>query len=72
MKYATGHHALAICDRCGFRIKYLDLITEQQTNLRVCESCLDEPQPERVGRPDAIALREPRPDPQEGEGELAE
>jgi hypothetical protein len=66
MRHASGHHALAICDRCGFRIKYLDLIDEPQTSLRVCESCLDEPQPDRAKRPDAIALRKPRPDPQEG------
>lgn len=71
MKHAVGHHALAVCDRCGFRIKYLDLITEEQTRLRVCEACLDEPQPERTRSPDAIVLRDPRPDPQEGEGELA-
>lgn len=69
MKYAQGHHALAICDRCGFRIKYLDLIEEEDTHLRVCEDCLDEPEPERTRGPDAIALRHPRPDPQEGEGE---
>lgn len=66
MRYAQGYNALAICDRCGFRLKYLDLITEQQTNLKVCEACLDDPQPPRARRPDAIALREPRPDPQEG------
>lgn len=67
MRYAQGHHALAICDRCGFRIKYLDLLTEPDTFLRVCESCLDEPQPDRAKRPDAIVLRQPRPDPQEGD-----
>jgi hypothetical protein len=66
MRNATGHYALAICDRCGFRLKYLDLVLEAQTSLRVCDACLDEPQPERARRPDAIALRDPRPDPQEG------
>lgn len=66
-RYATGHNALAICDRCGFRIKYLGLITEPDTKLRVCEPCLDEPEPKRARRPDAIALRDPRPDPHEGE-----
>lgn len=66
MRYASGRHALAICDRCGFRIPYLDLIREEQTNLMVCETCLDEPEPVRTRAPDAIALRTPRPDPQEG------
>jgi NAD-dependent SIR2 family protein deacetylase len=64
--YASGKFAYAICDRCGFRVKYLALIDEPQTHLKVCEECLDEPWPERTTKPDAIVLREPRPDPFEG------
>lgn len=67
MKYASGEHAWAICDRCGFRIAYLELRREVDTGLQVCAACEDEPEPKRYTDPDAIALRQPRPDPQEGE-----
>ena len=67
MRYATGQHAWAICDRCGFRIPYLNLVAEVDTGLQVCPDCEDEPEPKKHVRPDAIALRNPRPDPYEGD-----
>lgn len=64
MRYAQGKHSLAICDRCGHRVRYLELVTERQTKLRVCPDCEDDPEPRRVRKPDAEALRHPRPDPE--------
>lgn len=62
-RHATGTRALAVCDRCGHRLKYLDLVTEAETRLRVCAACEDEPMRRRARRPDAVRLRDPRPDP---------
>lgn len=39
--FASGKHAWAICDRCGFRFKYLDIVEEEGTRWRVCQSCDD-------------------------------
>jgi len=33
--FASGKHALAICDRCGFRAKYTE-IREEWNGSRVC------------------------------------
>ena len=64
MAFASGKHALAICDRCGFRCDYLDML-EEWNGLRVCPSCYDPKHPQlespRV-RPDAEALRHARPE----------
>lgn len=65
MQYAQGTYANAICDRCGHRVRYLDLVTEQQTRFQVCAECEDEPDPQVGRRPDPVALRKPRPDPEE-------
>ena len=63
-RYALGTYARAMCDRCGFEIKYLDLKTEW-TGLRVCESCLDPKTKQEFPDPvqaDAEALRDPSGD----------
>lgn len=69
--FATGIHSEAICDRCGFQIKYLALhkqIENQVWNgMLVCEDCLDQDHPQlQVGkltaRTEGIALHNPRPD----------
>ena len=64
MAYASGKHALAVCDRCGFRYKYTE-IREEWHGLRVCPECYEPKHPQleapRV-RADAEALRNPRPD----------
>lgn len=69
-QYATGKRALAICDRCGFSIKYQDLrvqvIDARPVKLLVCASCLDQDHPQlqlgKVPVNDPQALRDARPD----------
>ena len=68
--YASGKHALAICDRCGWECAYKDLkrqIYDRRWNgLLVCADCLDQDHPQlQVGRTpidDPQALLNPRPD----------
>ncbi len=63
-RYARGTHALAICQRCGFRVDYLKL-KEEWTGLWVCPDCYEPKHPQletpRV-RGDAEALRHPSPE----------
>lgn len=69
--FASGKHALRLCDICGFRFKYakLKLVYNKDTskNLYACRSCWDPSHPQlRVGdidTKDPQALRDPRPDP---------
>jgi hypothetical protein len=63
-RYASGRLSFAVCDRCGFRFNYTQIMTERQTNLRVCRACVDSPYPFwAFSRPvDAQSLRHPRPD----------
>lgn len=68
-KFATGKYALAVCDRCGFQIKYLALKTEWNGR-RVCDECFDEKHPQLgpfKAVQDAQALYQPNPDPGEGD-----
>lgn len=69
-QFAAGKRAIAACDRCGFRVKLLDLreltIRTKKTNLMVCRACWepDHPQLMQGMYPvnDPQALRNPRPD----------
>ena len=64
MPFASGKHALAICDRCGFRSKYTE-IREEWNGSRVCRECYETKHPQLEApnvRPDAEALRNARPD----------
>lgn len=64
MRFAKGTHALAICDRCGFSYKYLEL-REEWNGLRVCPTCFEPKHPQLETprhRPDAEALRDARPE----------
>ena len=65
--FASGKHALAICDRCGLQYDYTEL-REEWTGSRVCPECFERKHPQleppRV-KPDAEALRHPRPDREE-------
>ena len=45
MTYATGKYALALCDRCGFRYKLLEL-RKEWTGLKVCDSCFEPKHPQ--------------------------
>ena len=62
VRYATGLHARAICDRCGLEYPYLSLQT-QWDNLRVCPECFDPKHPQIKPRvvSDRTALYQPRP-----------
>ena len=63
MAFASGTHAIAICDRCGFQYKY-SALKEEWTGFRVCNECFEpkHPQlepPRHVSDPEG--LRFPRP-----------
>jgi hypothetical protein len=68
--FASGKHAIAECDRCGFRLPYKKLraltINQIKTKILVCNACWVPDQPQlMVGRypvVDPQALRDPRPD----------
>ena len=65
MKYASGRNAWGRCQRCGDRVRYLELVNDQQVpGLRVCPSCYDikHPAEKPVKLDDGIALRRPSPD----------
>ena len=64
-KLATGKHALGICQRCGMRAQYTDLVADgQYPNLRVCTDCreIKNPQERPFLAEDGIALAHPAPD----------
>jgi hypothetical protein len=68
--FASGKHAIAICDRCGFTTKLTELrqeiIANAPTGMRVCGTCWepDHPQLELGKYPlyDPQAIRNARPD----------
>jgi len=67
--FASGKHAIGICDRCGFQYKLHELKSEvvdlNVTGLLVCPQCWDPDQPQlQLGRwpvNDPQALKNPRP-----------
>jgi hypothetical protein len=68
--FASGKHAIAECDRCGFQYGLRELkelvIKNQNINILVCESCWEPDQPQNsLGMypiEDPQAVRNPRPD----------
>ena len=68
--FASGQHAIAECDRCGFQFKLRDLkglvIKTKNVNILVCSECWEPDQPQlQLGMfpvEDPQALRNPRPD----------
>jgi protein-arginine kinase activator protein McsA len=65
--FASGKHALAICDRCGFEYDYLQIREEWNGN-RVCPECFETKHPQLeppFAKADAEALRHARPDREE-------
>lgn len=69
-QFASGKYSWSLCDRCGFRYRYLQIRSEEGTRWRVCSTCDDRqfnlvthPQnrPPPVF-PDPQGLRFPRPD----------
>lgn len=69
-KYASGVHAIAECDRCGFRYKLKELkklvIKTKNINMLVCQTCWEPDQPQlQLGMYpvyDPQALENPRRD----------
>jgi hypothetical protein len=69
-RFATGHKAIAMCDRCGqqFKLKQLrtEIIKQRKYELLVCSECFDPDQPQlMLGTfpvDDPQALRNPRRD----------
>jgi len=63
MAFAVGKYSEAICDRCGFQYKYLEL-KEEWNGLLVCEECYEPKHPQlepTYASADAEALKNPRP-----------
>jgi|SRR6056300_461769 NAD-dependent SIR2 family protein deacetylase len=63
MAFAVGKYSEAICDRCGFQYKYLEL-KEEWNGLLVCEECYEPKHPQlepTYASADAEALQNPRP-----------
>ena len=57
--------AIAICDRCHFKVQYDELSPDPNApGLRVCAKCKDDKDPYRkpARKPENITLRFPRPD----------
>ena len=72
MAYALGKFAKALCDRCGFEYKLLDL-KEEWNGAKVCPHCYEPKHPQLeplTATADSEALYKPRPnnDAEEGEG----
>jgi len=69
-RFSSGKHAIAECDRCGFRYKLTDLknlvIKTKNVSIKVCPTCWEPDQPQlQLGLypvNDPQAVREPRPD----------
>jgi hypothetical protein len=69
-QFASGKHAIAECDRCGqrYKLRQLKALTfkRTQTNILVCPTCWEPPQPQVFlgEKPvnDPQALRNPRPE----------
>ena len=69
-RFASGNHAIAMCDRCGqqFQLKKLktEIIKQRRYELRVCPECWDPDHPQlMLGTfpvDDPQALRNPRKD----------
>ena len=63
MAYASAKFARALCDRCGFEYKLLDL-KKEWNNLKTCPNCFETKHPQLEPKPaisDPEALYEPRP-----------
>ena len=72
MAYASGKFAIALCDRCGFQYKLLDL-QKEWNGLKTCSECFESKHPQldpNTSPSDPQALYEPRPnsDKELGEG----
>lgn len=68
--FASGKHAIAECDRCGFRYKLKELkkleVNGQTVDIKVCSECWEPENPQDdLGKypvNDPQAIRDPRPE----------
>jgi hypothetical protein len=63
--FASGRIAIAVCQRCKFKVPYQILSSDPNyPGLRVCPDCKDQYDPYRLApkQPDPIVMRFPRPD----------
>lgn len=68
--FASGKNAIALCDRCGEKVKLRELreqiVKQKKTGLMVCPACLDKDHPQLMLGTfpvyDPQALRVARPD----------
>lgn len=56
--------AVAVCPRCHFKVKYVDLKVDPNNQQRYCGKCVDLYDPYRLSarQGDKISLQYPRPD----------
>ena len=72
MAFAVGKYSEAICDRCGFQYKYLEL-KEEWNGLLVCQECYEPKHPQLeplTAKADPEALYKPRPNNDQEEGDV--
>ena len=50
MAFALGKHSYGVCDRCGFRVRYLNLRMEW-TGFKVCPECFEPKHPQLEPKP---------------------
>lgn len=75
-QFASGKHAIALCDRCARQVEYrslrMQIVNMKPTGLLVCDECLDPDHPQwQVGLwpvDDPQALRDARPSPNDDRG----
>tara|TARA_R100000781_G_C4051312_1_gene117683 strand:- start:366 stop:689 length:324 start_codon:yes stop_codon:yes gene_type:complete len=71
MAYASAKFAIALCDRCGFQYKLLDL-KKEWNGLKTCPECFEVKHPQlnpHTAPSDPQALYDPRPNNDEELGE---
>ena len=74
MAYASAKFAIALCDRCGFRYKLLEL-QKEWNGLKVCHTCYEKKHPQlepHTAPADPQALKSPRADIRPGGGCLVQ
>jgi NAD-dependent SIR2 family protein deacetylase len=63
--YASGKFAIAICDQCGQRFRFLELIKDWK-GFKVCQECYEPKHPQLEPKRNITepqALYQPRPEP---------
>jgi hypothetical protein len=60
----SGSSAIAVCQRCQFKVYHDDLVQDPNTKTWVCKQCCDLKDPWQIAmrNPEDITLAHPRPD----------